>query len=126
IIGSFGWEPNIDSVNWMCEEIWPLVRRARPDARLRVVGRFASPDLIGKVEEAGGEFFGDVPDIRPYYWEAAVVLTNIRMGSGMRNKVLHAMACRAPVVSTPSALEGIDVVVRENILVAADAAGLAD
>src|SRR5206468_4208022 len=49
IIGSFGWEPNIDSVNWMCEEIWPLVRRARPDARLRVVGRFASPDLIGKV-----------------------------------------------------------------------------
>ncbi len=110
----------------MCEEIWPLLRRAHPSARLRVVGRFASPELRKTVADAGGEFRGDVADIRPFYWEAAAVLANIRMGSGMRNKVLHAMACRAPVVATSAALEGIEPAVRENILVADDAPGLAD
>lgn len=125
VIGSFGWEPNIDSVNWMCDEIWPLVRAAKPEARLHVAGRFASPELIRTVEDAGGEFFGDVDDIRPHYWEAAVVVANIRMGSGMRNKVLHAMACKAPLVATTAALEGIGADVKENLLVADDTAALA-
>jgi glycosyltransferase involved in cell wall biosynthesis len=125
IIGSFGWEPNIDSVQWMCAEIWPQVRAARPDAKLRVVGRFGSPELRRTVEEAGGEYCGEVDDIRPYYWEAAVIVANIRMGSGMRNKVLHAMACGAPLVATPSAMEGIDPRAREHLLVAEDAASIA-
>jgi len=47
------------------------------------------------------------------------VLAPIRLGAGLRNKVIHAMACRAPVVATPPALEGItiddaDVVVRDT------------
>lgn len=126
LIGSFGWEPNFDSVLWMCSEIWPRVIEARPDARLRVVGRFGSPELRQTVEAAGGEFFGDVDDIRPYYWDAAVIVASIRMGSGMRNKVLHAMACGAPLVATPSALEGIDPRATDHMLVAEDSAGLAD
>jgi len=125
-VGSFGWEPNVDSVRWLCAEIWPQILSRRPDARLRVVGRFAFPELQREVEAVGGEFFVDVDDIRPFYWEAAVVIAPIRMGSGTRNKVLHAMACRAPVVATSSALEGIPAVSGGHLLVADDAAGLAD
>ncbi|HLW17162.1 MAG TPA: glycosyltransferase, partial [Actinomycetota bacterium] len=125
IIGSFGWEPNIDSVQWMCAEIWPRVHAARPDAKLRVVGRFGSPELRRTVEAAGGEYRGEVDDIRPYYWDAAVIVANIRMGSGMRNKVLHAMACGAPLVATPSAMEGIDPRARELLLVADDSVSIA-
>jgi glycosyltransferase involved in cell wall biosynthesis/GT2 family glycosyltransferase len=126
VIGSFGWEPNIDSVEWMCEEIWPIVKAARPDATLRVVGRFAFPKLIQMVEDAGGELLSDVPDIRPYYWEAAAVVANIRMGSGMRNKVLHAMACRAPLVATPSSLEGIKLAPEDVLLQAETSREIAD
>ena len=110
----------------MCEEIWPRVRRARPDAHLRVVGRFGTPELKRLVETAGGEYSGEVDDIRPCYWEAAVLVANLRMGSGMRNKVLHAMACRAPLVATPTALEGISPDAKDFLLLAEDAGGLAD
>ncbi|HJT38603.1 MAG TPA: glycosyltransferase, partial [Actinomycetota bacterium] len=124
-VGSLSWEPNIDSVEWICSDIWPGVRALRPDARLRVVGRFPTQQLRRTVESAGGEFFADVDDVRPYYWESAVAIAPVRMGSGMRNKVLHAMACGAPVVATPSAIEGIPAVGGEHLLVADGAAGIA-
>ncbi len=125
-VGSFGWEPNIDSVLWLCDEIWPLVLRRRPDARLRIVGRKVYPELRRAVEAAGGECHADVDDIRPYYWDAAVIVAPIRMGSGTRNKVLHAMACRAPVVATRAALEGIAALHGKHLLVADDGPGLAE
>jgi len=125
-VGSFGWEPNMDSAMWLCEEIWPRIRERRPDAKLRVAGRYASPEVIARVTSAGGEFLADVEDIRPVYWDAAVVIAPIRMGSGTRNKILHAMACDAPLVATPSALEGIEASHGEHLLVADDAPGLAD
>ena len=125
-IGSLSWEPNADSVRWLCTDIWPRIRAKHPDARLRIVGRFPNEELRRTVVAAGGELLTDVEDIRPFYREAAVVIAPVRMGSGMRNKVLHAMACDAPLVATPGALEGIPAVAGTHLLVADDAAGLAD
>jgi len=123
-VGSLAYPPNTDAITWIVEEIWPAIRTRRPDAKLVVAGRgdddaVTVPRVRRQVEAAGGAFAVDVPDIRPYYWRAAVVLAPIRLGAGLRNKVIHAMACRAPVVATPPALEGItiddaDVVVRDT------------
>ena len=133
-VGSLAYPPNTDAIAWIVDEIWPAIRTRRPDAQLVVAGRgdddaVTVPRVRRQVEAAGGTFAVDVPDIRPYYWKAAVVVAPIRLGAGLRNKVIHAIACRAPVVATPAALEGIvidhdDVVVR---LTAADiAAAVAD
>jgi len=123
-VGSLAYPPNTDAITWIVEEIWPAIRDQRRDAKLVVAGRgdgdaVTVPRVRRKVEAAGGAFAVDVPDIRPYYWRAAVVLAPIRLGAGLRNKVIHAMACRAPVVATPAAVEGItidvaDVVVRDT------------
>jgi glycosyltransferase involved in cell wall biosynthesis len=83
------------------------------------------PRVRRQVEEAGGAFAVDVPDIRPYYWRAAVVLAPIRLGAGLRNKVIHAMACQAPVIATPAALEGI-AVADSDVIVRDTAAGIAE
>jgi glycosyltransferase involved in cell wall biosynthesis len=123
-VGGFGWEPNVDSARWLVREIWPRIKERRPDARLRIAGRGAFYQLRKEVEDAGGEFVVDVDDIRTVYWEAAVLCASVRMGSGTRNKVLHAMACGAPVVATSSALEGIAARHGEHLLVADDAVGL--
>ena len=131
-VGSLAYPPNTDAIAWIVDEIWPAIRARRPDAKLVIAGRgdddaVTVPRVRRQVEAAGGVFAVDVPDIRPYYWDAAVVLAPIRLGAGLRNKVIHAMACRAPVVATPAALEGIaiderDVTVRETAAEIADAA----
>jgi glycosyltransferase involved in cell wall biosynthesis len=110
-VGALTHHPNRDAILWLAHEIWPTVVDARPDARLRVVGRADgdpnAEELRDAVARVGGEVLVDVPDIRPHYWEAAVVVAPLRHGSGLRNKVIHAMACGAPVVATTAALEGI-------------------
>ena len=131
-VGSLAYPPNTDAISWIVEEIWPSIRARRPEAKLVIAGRgdddaVTVPRVRRQVEAAGGEFAVDVPDIRPYYWEAAVVLAPIRLGAGLRNKVIHAMACGAPVVATPAALEGIatdddDVIIRDTADGIADAA----
>jgi glycosyltransferase involved in cell wall biosynthesis len=113
-VGTLNHEPNADAIRWLCAEIWPTVRKARPDARLVVVGRGdrkgeMTADVRAVVEGVGGTLASDVDDVRPFYWEAAVVIAPMRLGAGMRLKVVHAMACRAPVVATPLALEGVPI-----------------
>lgn len=129
-VGSLAYPPNTDAVAWIVDEIWPAVRRQRPEAKLVVAGRgdddaVTVPRVRRQVEAAGGVFAVDVPDIRPYYWQAAVVIAPIRLGAGLRNKVIHAIACRAPVVATRAALEGIDVD-RDDVVVADTAAAIAN
>lgn len=129
-VGSLAYPPNTDAITWIVDEIWPAIRSRRPDAKLVVAGRgdddaVTVPRVRAQVEAAGGVFAVDVPDIRPYYWQAAVVLAPIRLGAGLRNKVIHAMACNAPVVATPAALEGIAIDQRD-VIVRDTGAGLAD
>ena len=129
-VGSLAYPPNTDAIEWLVHDIWPHVQRQRSDARLVIVGRgdgdtVTVPRVRELVESAGGTFAVDVPDVRPYYWEASVVVAPLRLGAGLRNKVIHAMACGAPVVATPAALEGIRVAAGEHALVASTAEGLA-
>jgi glycosyltransferase involved in cell wall biosynthesis len=77
------------------------------------------------VDAAGAELWADVADIRPAYWEASVVAVPIRLGSGVKNKVVHAAACGAPLVSTSFGVDGSGVRPGDEALVADDAADFA-
>lgn len=124
-VAALDYGPNRDAVDWLLADIWPRIRSEIPECRLRIAGRNPGDDLRSAVESAGGELCADLPDIRPAYWETAVALMPIRLGSGMRNKVLHAAACRAPIVATSAAVEGIPLDRVSQVRVADDAAGLA-
>jgi glycosyltransferase involved in cell wall biosynthesis/GT2 family glycosyltransferase len=125
-IANLAYRPNIDAMRWLVDEIWPAVLRRRPGAHLEIVGRQPHPDVVSAVERAGATLHADVADVRPFYWRAAVAVAPIRLGSGKRNKILHAFATNTPVVSTPTALEGIDALPGEHLLVAAGAQAFAD
>jgi glycosyltransferase involved in cell wall biosynthesis len=68
---------------------------------------------------------GTVPDVRPYYHEAAAAVVPLRTGGGTRLKILEAMAAGVPVISTPLGAEGLEVTNGENIRIvdAADTNG---
>lgn len=125
-IANLAYRPNVDAVEWLAAEIWPRVLAAVPDAELQVVGTSPDPAVRDAVASVGGSLHPNVPDVRPYYWRAGASVAPVRLGAGLRNKILHAAACGAPVVSTSIALEGIGMQPGRDLLVADDAVAFAD
>jgi succinoglycan biosynthesis protein ExoO len=115
--------PNVDALAWLLSEIWPDVRRARPDARLRVVGRVAG-SFAGPWPE-GAEPVGFVEDLAPEYAGAAAVLAPIRFGSGVKIKLVEGLAHGLPGVATPAGAEGLGPLPPAALKVAEDAQGFA-
>ena len=106
--GVLDYRPNIDGVNFLVDEVLPLVRKQRPDVKLAVVGR-GSESAVEALRRRGVDATGEVPDVRPYLQRAEVVVVPIRMGSGTRLKVVEGLAMGKPVVSTTLGCEGVNV-----------------
>lgn len=116
-IGSFVHPPNVDCAVRLARDIFPVVRKRVPGAMLRLVGSSA-PDEILALAEDGISVHADVPDVRPYLDAAAVVASPIRLGGGMRVKILEALTGGKAVVASPVALSGLAVRDGDEVLVA--------
>jgi glycosyltransferase involved in cell wall biosynthesis len=124
-VGAMAYPPNVAAMRFFTDEVLPIVRRSRPDARLTIVGRDPAPMVRAMASEAV-EVTGEVDDVRPYLAAAGIFVAPMVSGSGIKNKVLEAMAMARPVVATSLAVEGLPVRNGENVLVADGPAGLAD
>jgi glycosyltransferase involved in cell wall biosynthesis len=113
--------PNADAVRWFLSEVFDRVRAAVPDVRLVIVGARPPADIAAQSDPGRGiEVRGFVEDIRPLLEEAAATVVPTRAGSGMRVKILEAMAQGLPVVTTTVGAEGIDVVAGTHVLMGDD------
>ena len=115
--GTLDYRPNVDAAVFLVEEILPRLRRSYPEARAIVVGK-GPPDVLARLQSAGAEVTGEVPDIRPFLACAEVVAVPVRAGGGTRFKVVEGLSMARPVVSTSIGCEGIDVRHGEHLLVA--------
>ena len=113
------WQPNRWGMDWFVSEVWPLVRRQIPDARLRLAGR-GSDEMVHRAE-SGIERLGPVDDLEAFYESVDVVVAPVRGGSGIKLKVMDAAARGLPVVTTPSGIEGFGPGVPSGIAVAEEA-----
>jgi glycosyltransferase involved in cell wall biosynthesis len=107
-VGNYLHPPNVEGALWLAREVWPLVRRQRPGAQLTLAGR-APPPAIAALAAPGIRVPGDLDDLRPMYARSSLVAAPIFWGSGVRIKLLEALACGLPVVTTAVAAEGIDL-----------------
>ena len=108
--GTMGYEPNRDAVQFFIKEILPLIRRQIPGCHFCIAGMAAQANvghLVGSLPRV--EIASDVPDMRPYYQRATVVVVPLRAGSGMRTKILETMAMGRATVSTTLGAEGIEL-----------------
>jgi glycosyltransferase involved in cell wall biosynthesis len=118
-IGALDWPPNVDGARWFRSEIWPLIRKADPEARWIVVGKGAPADILAWPEsDRSIQVTGFVEDVRPYLHSGALVVVPVRSGGGMRLKILEAMAAGKTVLTTPVGAEGIDARNGEEIFLA--------
>jgi polysaccharide biosynthesis protein PslH len=118
-VAYFGWAPNEDSLRWFIEDIFPLLLARRPGTTLDIVGAGA-PDWVRALDGRDGaiRFRGRVDDVAPYYRGARVVVVPLRIGSGVRVKIVQAMAAKAAIVTTAKGCEGLDVRSGEHLVVA--------
>lgn len=107
-VGNFQHPPNSEGALWLTHMVWPLVLRERPQARLILAGRSPTPEIQAL---AGPSIHvpGTLDNLRPLYGQASVFVAPIFWGSGIRIKLLEALASGIPIVSTSLAAEGLDL-----------------
>ncbi|MFZ5876643.1 MAG: glycosyltransferase family 4 protein [Nitrospirota bacterium] len=116
-----GWlrhDPNVDGLLFFLNEIWPLVLRDEPDARLVVVGAPVPAVERAAARASRVELAGYVPDVRPRLRAAAASVVPLRVGGGTRLKILESMAAGTAVVSTSVGCEGLGLEPDRHLIVA--------
>lgn len=117
--GFMDYAPNEDAMIHFCSKILPLVEKTYPQIKCYIVGKNVSNKLKEAVANKKNVVFtGFVKDIRTFIDKATVFICPLRMGTGIKNKVLEAMAMGKPVVSSSIGAEGIDVVPGKDIMIA--------
>jgi glycosyltransferase involved in cell wall biosynthesis len=116
-VGNFLHPPNVDAAVRLGGTIFPRLRARFPELMLYLVGDHPPPQ-IRRVADEKIIVTGCVPDVIPYLDRAALVVVPLRLGGGMRVKVLEALAAGKAVVASPLASEGLNLVNGEQILLA--------
>jgi len=133
-VGHMEHYPNVDGLLFLYREVWPLVRRGFSQAHLTVAGygtreelARVAPEVLGAMEaDASVELAGFVPDLKGLMDRQAVMVAPLRLGGGVRNKVIEAMAAGLPVVTTRVGAEGLAVQPDREVLIADEPAAFAE
>jgi len=119
-IGGATWAPNLDALNFFCQQILPHLRMGDPHPPPRWIGSATAEQQRHYGERYGVELTGYVSDVRSLMREAACHIVPLRAGGGTRLKILNSWAMGKAVVSTSIGCEGLAAVDAENILIRDD------
>ena len=117
-VGNLDYQPNQDAVFRLISSILPELRCSDSLTELWVVGAggLALKEAYG--DKPGVVWMGYLQDLKDVYSSASVAVVPLRAGGGSRLKILEAMACGLPVVATPKAVEGLNVLPNQHFLLA--------
>jgi len=124
--GVMDYGPNVAAARFLAEDVLPLVRSARPSVRLAIVGRDPASSVVALARHRWVDVVGTVPDMRPWLRRCSAYACPMISGTGIKNKLLEAMAVGSACVVTPLALRGTSAAPGRDVLMASGAAGLAD
>lgn len=116
--GNFGYAPNVEAAVNFVEQVFPLIRAQSPDASLRLVGARPVKAVTELARRPDITLSADLPDLREAVGSARIYVCPIQHGSGVKNKLLEAMAMGLPIVCYPESAAGIDCVPGKHLLIA--------
>ena len=106
--GNLGFPPNADAALHFVTDVMPIVWRERPDAVATLIGP-APPEALRRLHDGKRiNVTGFVDDVRPHLARATVVVSPLRFGTGMKNKLQAGLAMGKAMVATPTTCEGFD------------------
>jgi len=122
--GNMSYPPNVNAVEYLANDIMPLVWKTLPETTLYIAG--ATPDP--KVKKAASERIivsGWLDDIRDAYAQSRVFIAPMRIGTGLQNKLLEAMSMRLPAITSPLANASLGAQPDEEVLIGNNAEEMA-
>ncbi|WP_192561040.1 glycosyltransferase [Pseudomonas gozinkensis] len=109
-IGNFRHAPNWDAVLWLKSTVWPLIREQLPKAQLRIYGAYTPPKAAALHNAAQGfHIMNWAEDALQVMSDARICLAPLRFGAGIKGKLIDAMLCGTPSITTPIGAEGMHI-----------------
>jgi glycosyltransferase involved in cell wall biosynthesis len=116
-IGSMDWKANTEGVKWFLDKVFPLVIEQKEDVDLHLAGR-NMPKFFYNLANKNIVIDGEVEDAETYMKKNNLMIVPLWTGSGIRIKILEAMALGKTIISTYTGASGINYVNNKNILIA--------
>jgi glycosyltransferase involved in cell wall biosynthesis len=116
-VGAMTHQPNVDAILTFHRTIWPQLRAGFPDAQWAIVGAAPPPEIAALHGREGVQVHANVPDVRPFIAAAAVYIAPLRIGSGVKVKIMEALAMGKAIVATPVAAEGMGLKAGRDLIV---------
>lgn len=109
-IGNLKHQPNVDAVQYLYKDIWPLIRRELPQAALYIYGAYP-PESIKQLHNPKVGFFieGWIKDKKEAFEQARICLAPLRFGAGQKGKLIDAMVYGTPSITSSIGAEGMSV-----------------
>ncbi len=117
-IGALDWSPNQAGLDWFFRGIWPAVLRERPELTLSLAGRNSSGYFARRTVPPNISLRGELEDATGFFREHNVLIVPLLSGSGIRIKILEAMAMGKIVISTSAGAEGLGVEAGRHLFIA--------
>ena len=116
-LGTMYWPPNTDAVLWFYRRMFPLIRLSIPETRLSIIGS-KPPRAIRKLaSDTNVNVLGYVENPEALLTDCAAFIVPLRIGGGMRVKILNAFSWGLPVVTTTLGVEGIEALDNRHLLI---------
>jgi glycosyltransferase involved in cell wall biosynthesis len=123
--GNMGYPPNIDAARFIAEEIFPLVLKQFPTAKLLLAG--ATPHAkVQALQSENITVSGWMADIRDSYASSRIFIAPMRIGTGLQNKLLEAMAMKMPCITSDLANQALGAEQNVEILIGSNAGEYAE
>jgi polysaccharide biosynthesis protein PslH len=117
-VGNFAYEPNIDAALYFSRDIFPLIVKDVPNVKLFLVGNAPPPEICSLTSNKQIEVTGRIASLIPFYRHADVVVCPLRIGGGVKVKVLEALGFGKAIVSTSVGAQGLDLSTHKAVVVA--------
>ncbi len=116
-LGSMNWSPNVEGILWFLDEVWPEILAVHPNLTFNLAGHDI-PETIRKRRDQNVKVIGAVPDANEFMIDHDIMIVPLLSGSGIRIKIVEAMALGRVVITTSIGAEGLDVQDGKHLFIA--------
>jgi len=116
-VSTMSGEPTVSNVLWFYNDVFQKIKKKIPDIRLYLVGKDPAPEIKELEKDFSIIVTGTVDDVRPYVYNATVVVIPMIAGTGIKNKTLEGLSMGKAVISTSIGVQGIAGVHKKHFIV---------